>query len=219
MMNIQNSVIFKMHVIDTAPDTYEQYLNASRGNLITAVAIEDGTFGLYASHQPEDLTKNYLFEVFNDENAYQEHIQSAQYQQFKQEMADVVVNYHDIDLAPQFMGHQDVALNISTPNDLWINIVQITVKPGHLSDYRQAVAAQLASALKVDPGILATYAGTEQDDPNKWIIYEVFQSEDNYRKHIANPDHASYVEKVKPWIVEKHVNQTIGDVLVNQGNN
>lgn len=67
MMNADNSVVFKMHLIKIAPDTYEQYLNANRGSLITAVAIEDGTFGMYASHQPDDFTNNYLFEVFDDQ--------------------------------------------------------------------------------------------------------------------------------------------------------
>ena len=119
---MNNSVVFKMHQLEINPDTHDQYLNASRGDMITAVAIEDGTFGMYASHQPDDLTKNYIFEVFNDEAAYQEHRKSGQYQQFHQEMDGVVVSDKETDLEPQFMGHQDVALNISTPNDLWVNI-------------------------------------------------------------------------------------------------
>lgn len=148
-----------------------------------------------------------------------EHVAADQYQQFKQEMAGVIVNDQVVDLEPQFMGHQDVALNISTPNGLWINIVQITVKPEHLADYQRVVTAQLENALKIDPGILAIYAGTKQGRPDDWVIYEVFQSEENYRNHIANPDHQKYVAASKDWIQNKQVDQTIGDVLVNTGNN
>lgn len=219
MMNMKNSVVFKMHQIEIAPDTYDQYLNASRGNMITAVAIEDGTFGMYASHYPEDLTKSYIFEVFNDEAAYQVHRKSAQYQQFHQEMDGVVVSDHEFDLEPQFMGHQDVALNISTPNDLWINIVQISVKAEHVADFKQVVAKQLQNAIDGDTGILAIYAGTKKGEPTEWVVYEVFQSEENYRKHLADPDHKDYVAKTKEWVTDKKVDQTIGDVLVNQGNN
>lgn len=94
-------------------------------------------------HRPEDLTKNYTLKFYNNQAAYDEHVAADQYQQFKQEMAGVIVNDQVVDLEPQFMGHQDVALNISTPNGLWINIVQITVKPGHQADYQRVVTAQL----------------------------------------------------------------------------
>lgn len=219
MMNMKNSVVFKMHLIETAPDTHDQFLNASRGDMVTAIAIEDGTLGMYSSHQPEDITKNYAFEVFDDEKAYQAHRHSESYQQFDQQLADVIVKHQVIDLVPQFMEHQDVALNISTPNDLWINIVSIKVAADHLTDFKQVLAAQLDNAIKSDPGILAIYAGTKKGEPTEWIIYEVFQSEENYRKHIASPDHQSYVAQSKEWVLKKKVDQTIGDVLVNRGNN
>lgn len=218
-MNMNNSVVFKMHQLEINPDTHDQYLNASRGDMITAVAIEDGTFGMYASHQPNDLTKNYIFEVFTDEAAYQEHRKSGQYQQFHQEMDGVVVSDKETDLEPQFMGHQDVALNISTPNDLWVNIVNISVKEDHLDDFKRVVAKQLKNAIDGDTGILAIYAGTKKGQPSEWVIYEVFQSEENYRKHLANPDHQDYVNTTKDWVANKDVAQTIGDILVNQGNN
>lgn len=218
-MNMNNSVVFKMHQLEINLDTHDQYLNASRGDMITAVAIEDGTFGMYASHQPDDLTKNYIFEVFNDEAAYQEHRKSGQYQQFHQEMDGVVVSDKETDLEPQFMGHQDVALNISTPNDLWVNIVNISVKKDHLGDFKRVVAKQLQNAIDGDTGILAIYAGTKKGQPSEWVIYEVFQSEENYRKHLANPDHQDYVNTTKDWVANKDVAQTIGDILVNQGNN
>lgn len=219
MTNMNKEVFFKMHLVETAPEAHDEYLNARRGQMITAVAIEDGTFGMYASHRSEDLTKNYTFEVYNNQAAYDEHVAADQYQQFKQEMAGVIVNDQVVDLEPQFMGHQDVVLNISTPNGLWINIVQITVKPEHLADYQRVVTAQLENALKIDPGILAIYAGTKQGRPDDWVIYEVFQSEENYRNHIANPDHQKYVAASKDWVQNKQVDQTIGDVLVNTGNN
>lgn len=219
MMNADNSVVFKMHLIKIAPDTYEQYLNANRGSLITAVAIEDGTFGMYASHQPDDLTSNYLFEVFDNQEAYKEHVSSGQYQQFKQEMDGVITKHDEIDLVPQFMGHQNVALNISTPNDLWVNIVRMTVATDHQAEYKKAVTAELQGALSNDPGMLAVYVGTEEGKPNEWVIYEVFQSEDNYRQHVADPAYQAYKDNTKQWVENKDVKQTIGDVLVNQNNN
>lgn len=218
MTNMNKEVVFKMHLIETAPGAHDEYLNARRGQMITAVAIEDGTFGMYASHRPEDLTKNYTFEVYNNQAAYDEHIATDQYQQFKQEMTGVVVADQTIELEPQFMGHQDVALNISTPNGLWINIVQVTIKPEHQSDYQRVVTAQLQNALKGDPGILAIYAGIKQWRPDEWVIYEVFQSEENYRNHIADADHQRYIAASKAWVADKQVDQTIGDVLVNVGN-
>lgn len=219
MTNMNKDVVFKMHVLETAPAAHDEYLNARRGQMITAVAIEDGTFGMYASHRPEDSSKNYTFEVYNNQAAYDEHVASEQYRQFNQEMADVIIADQTVDLLPQFMGHQDVALNISTPNGLWINIVQIKVKPGHRNDYQQLVSEQLANALRIDPGILAIYAGTKQGQPDDWVIYEVFQSEENYRNHVANPEHQRYVAASKDWIQSKQVDQTIGDVLVNTGEN
>ena len=104
MTNMNKEVVFKMHLVETAPEAHDEYLNARRGQMITAVAIEDGTFGMYASHRSEDLTKNYTFEVYNNQAAYDEHVAADQYQQFKQEMAGVIVNDQVVDLEPQFMG-------------------------------------------------------------------------------------------------------------------
>lgn len=134
-------------------------------------------------------------------------------------MDGVVTKHDEIDLVPQFMGHQNVALNISTPNDLWVNIVRMTVATDHQAEYKKAVTAELQGALSNEPGMLAVYVGTEEGKPNEWVIYEVFQSEDNYRQHVADPDYQAYKDNTKQWVENKDVKQTIGDVLVNQNNN
>lgn len=42
MTNMNKEVVFKMHLVETAPEAHDEYLNARRGQMITAVAIEDG---------------------------------------------------------------------------------------------------------------------------------------------------------------------------------
>ncbi|MDO4902716.1 MAG: antibiotic biosynthesis monooxygenase family protein [Limosilactobacillus sp.] len=219
MTNINSDAIFKMHQIEIKPDTNDEYLNANRGDMITAVAIEDGTFGMYASHDPQDLTKNYIFEVFDDQEAYEAHKNSAQYHQFRQEIDGIITSDKETYMEPQFMAHQNVALNISTPNDLWVNVVRIKLKDGHFDDYKEAVSKQLQTAIDTDDSFLAIYAGNIKGTPNDWIVYEVFQSEEDYRNHTAGQYYKDYVEKTKDWIEEKHISQSIGDILVNQGNN
>lgn len=219
MMKMANSVALKMRVIDIAPGTHDQYLNASRGHMVTAVAIEDGAFGMYASHRADEPTKNYTFEVYNSQAAYKSHVASTQHRQFQEEMADVIVNQEEVDLVPQFMGHQAVALNISTPNDLRVNIVQITVKSDCQADFHQAVVDQLQTAIDHDSGILAIYAGTKADQLQEWVIYEIFQSEETYCEHVADPVYQEYLAQTKNWIDQKRVDQTVGDILINKGDN
>ena len=55
MTNMNKEVVFKMHLVETAPEAHDEYLNARRGQMITAVAIEDGTFGMYASARRTSL--------------------------------------------------------------------------------------------------------------------------------------------------------------------
>jgi quinol monooxygenase YgiN len=83
-----------------------------------------------------------------------------------------------------------------------VRIAKIKVDPVQLEKYTQALKAQMASAITLEPGVLFYHAVADQKDPSRITILEVYANAEAYKAHIATPHFLTYKETVKDMVKE-----------------
>lgn len=215
MKVISNSVIFNMYQMTVKDEQRSAFNEVGKRNMVTSLAIENGTLAMY--NTMNDQGENLIFELYQDSGAYQKHLNSAQFKDFKQVAADAVTSSNQIQLIPEFLGEQDVSLNATTDNNMWVNIVRFTVKDGQGDAFKQLLTPYLKKAMKTETEILVCYVAQMKDQPNQWMTFQVFQNDGTFNKYVNSAGFQQVQKALSPLLDERKVEQLDGQVLINQG--
>ena len=215
MKVISNSVIFNMYQMSVKDEFRSAFNEVGKRNMVTSVAIENGTLAMYKTVNEQG--ENLIFELYQDQAAYQQHTQSAQFKDFQRVATDAVAKREKIDLEPQFLGEQDVSLNTTTDNKMWVNIVRFTVKDGKGDEFKRILIPYLKKAMKAETEILVCYVSRMKDQPNKWLTVQVFQNDDTFNKYVNSDGYHQVLADLTPLFEERHLDPLDGQVLINQG--
>ena len=82
-----------------------------------------------------------------------------------------------------------------------ILIVQARVKPEFIDAFMHATAIN-AEASAREPGVARFEFLQQQDDPSKFVLYEVYRDASAPAKHKETAHYNAWVEKVSPMFVE-----------------
>lgn len=215
MKVIDNSVILNMYKMTVDDDHRHAFNEIGKRNMVTSVTIENGTLAMYNTENEQG--QNVIVEVYDGQNAYEQHRQSQQFNDFLAVAKDAVKENQKYELTPQFLGEQDVSLNATTDNNMRVNIVHFTVKDGYDSKFKQILADYLTKAMKAETEILVCYVAQKKDQPNKWLTFQVFQNDGTFNNYVNSAGFKEVQAKLAPMLDDRHLEQLDGRVLMNKG--
>lgn len=215
MKVISNSAIFNMYQMTVKDEHRSAFNEVGKRNMVTSVAIENGTLAMY--NTVNEQGENLIFELYQDEGAYQKHRKSAQFKDFQKVAVDAVAAKKPIALNPEFLGEQDVSINATTDNQMWVNIVRFTVKDGQADKFKKILIPYLKEAMKTETEILVCYVAQDKDQPDHWITFQVFQNDGTFNKYVNSDGFKQVQEQLAPLVADRKLEPLDGQVLINQG--
>ncbi len=81
-----------------------------------------------------------------------------------------------------------------------VRLAKITVDPLQLDKYNIALKEQMATAVRLEPGVLTYYAVADKVDPSRITILEIYADTASYKSHIETPHFKRYKETVKDMV-------------------
>ena len=84
-----------------------------------------------------------------------------------------------------------------------MHIVSVTihVKPEHVKPFIEATLAN-ARGTRREPGNVRFDVSQAEDDPARFLLYEVYQTRDDYARHQQTPHYAIWKAKVADWMAQ-----------------
>jgi len=79
--------------------------------------------------------------------------------------------------------------------------VLVHVKPEHREAFLEATLENARHTIR-EPGNLRFDVNQQQDDPDRFVLYEVYRDEAGMAAHKETPHYATWREKVEPWMAE-----------------
>lgn len=65
-------------------------------------------------------------------------------------------------------------------------ISRIEIDPNHIDEYKAILKEEADTSYAAEPGVRTLFAMFEKDEPHKLYILEIYDSKEDYQKHIAS---------------------------------
>lgn len=84
---------------------------------------------------------------------------------------------------------------------MFVVCVHVHVRPEHLQDFIEATLDNARKTIQ-EPGNLRFDVLQQADDPNRFVIYEVYRDDAGMEAHKQTPHYARWRAVVEPWMAE-----------------
>jgi quinol monooxygenase YgiN len=95
-----------------------------------------------------------------------------------------------------------------------IVLVLVTVKAEMLPEFETALLTNARESVAKDPGCLRFDVSQQQDDPRKWVLYEVYEAPEAHARHRQSPHFLAYDAVAARAVTEKVVIRAAGRYLL-----
>jgi len=73
-----------------------------------------------------------------------------------------------------------------------VHIAELEIDPGQVPAYRDALKEEIATSIRVEPGVLSLYAVSVKDQPSQVRIFETYKDQAAYESHLQTPHFKKY---------------------------
>ena len=84
---------------------------------------------------------------------------------------------------------------------MYVVCIHVHVKPENREDFIRASLENARNTIQ-EPGSLRFDVIEQIDDPNRFMLYEVYRDEAGAKAHKETPHYARWAEAVAPWMAE-----------------
>lgn len=90
--------------------------------------------------------------------------------------------------------------------------VHVSVKPEFVEPFRSATIRNATESVK-EPGIARFDVLQSSDDPNRFILVEVYRTADDPARHKETAHYAEWRDAVAPWMAEPRTSTKFANVF------
>ena len=69
----------------------------------------------------------------------------------------------------------------------FVAIADLKLKKQHIAEYTRRIRRHARNTVTREPGCISFEVGIDRDDPCRIVLYEVYVSEEDFRKHLKMP--------------------------------
>lgn len=206
--------IFNIFELGVKENEKNAYVAVGKNNITKSVLNDEGTLGMYLVQEKENPNMTYMFEVYEDEKSYQEHVKSEQYKEFLKKSSAILTEHKKkIQVMPEYIGDKKFVQTRNTR----VNYVTVDVKEGFNDAFREIVLDEMKQSIK-EEGVYVIYAATATGNLNKWYFFEIYENEKAYQNHRKTAHFKKYIEQTENIIENKEFINIEGVILLNKGN-
>ena len=90
-----------------------------------------------------------------------------------------------------------------------VRLAKLVIDSAQLKAYSAFLREEIATSVKVEPGVLTLYALAEKKEPTHITILEIYASVEAYKKHIQTPHFLKYKNGTKDMVRSLELVETI----------
>jgi quinol monooxygenase YgiN len=94
--------------------------------------------------------------------------------------------------------------------DTHIVLVQVTIRPEMRQEFEAALLHNARESVRRDPGCLRFDVSQDKEHPERWVLYEVYDSPEAHATHRQSPHFLAYDAVATRAVVEKTVSKCAG---------
>lgn len=76
--------------------------------------------------------------------------------------------------------------------DRVVRLAELSIDPAQLNAYEAALREEIATSIRIEPGVLALYAVSVKDRPTEIRLFEMYASPADYQAHLQSQHFKKY---------------------------
>jgi quinol monooxygenase YgiN len=84
------------------------------------------------------------------------------------------------------------SLSAETGQERVVRLAELEIDSAHLESYKAALQEEIATSIRVEPGVLTLYAVSVKDHPTQIRLFEIYANADAYETHLQSPHFKKY---------------------------
>ncbi|WP_300558065.1 antibiotic biosynthesis monooxygenase family protein [Companilactobacillus sp.] len=180
-MELMKAPLFRMYKLTINADDRDKFVEEGEHNLLTSVRNEPGTLAMYATHEDEAGTTNYVFEIYLDEERYQVHANSPQFKSYSQLAQQVITDREVHQLHPAYLsisnGFEVAGINYSP-----VELYDLTIAKDKVKHLKHLLSEEGVASFEELRGFSTFNVASVDEDETHWIILTIFKDRANQNK-------------------------------------
>ena len=78
------------------------------------------------------------------------------------------------------------SLSAETDQGRMVRLAELEIDPAHLEPYKAALREEIATSIRVEPGVLTLYAVSVKDHPTQIRLFEMYANAAAYEAHLQS---------------------------------
>lgn len=95
----------------------------------------------------------------------------------------------------------------------YVRLAELEIDPAQMARFNAAIREGVTTAVRVEPGVLALYAVSEQDHPNRVRVFEMYTDEAAYRQHLRTPHFRKFRDTTDSMVTSRKLLDGVPIVL------
>jgi quinol monooxygenase YgiN len=183
--------------LDIEQARLDAFRKAARENA-EASLLEPGILAFHAAAEKDNPGHVRVLEMYVDAQAYRAHVQTPHFQKFRAETDAMVLRRELHEVVPVRL-----AAKASLNRQPLVRVAELTIDPAQLHAYKDAVTEEIATSIRIEPGVLGIYAVALKEQPTQLRFFEIYADDAAYREHIDSPHFKKYIEATKSMIASR----------------
>ena len=84
-----------------------------------------------------------------------------------------------------------------------VRMAELEIDPGQLDAYKLALKEEIATSIRVEPGVLTLYAVSVKQHPEQIRLFETYRDAAAYESHLQSPHFKKYKSRTQQMV--KHL--------------
>ena len=81
-----------------------------------------------------------------------------------------------------------------------VRIAELEIDPAQLDAYKLALKEEIATSIRVEPGVLTLYAVSLKEHPEQIRLFETYRDAAAYESHIQSPHFKTYKDRTRQMV-------------------
>ena len=81
---------------------------------------------------------------------------------------------------------------VEPAQDPIVRLAELEIDPAQLDRYKAALKEEIATSIRVEPGVLKLYAVSVKDHPNQIRLFEMYKDQASYQAHLQTAHFRQY---------------------------
>ena len=172
------------------PNKINSLKQLGRENILSSKSEPDtqAIFFMSAKSKPELF---YVLEFYKDEAAYKKHISSAHFKKFASASAEILASKKAISVKKRAAFSKN--LTPERLKDAYFHITNLSLLAKSDAKFEKIIKKYMQKS--VDEGAYAQFAFSQKDDPNKWVLVEIYKDEASFESYRHSENYKAYAKE------------------------